>query len=484
MGSELKTKVAAGVAWNIAEKTGSMLLQMAVSIIVARQLMPEDFGVMAILTFFTSIALVLVDSGFSQTLIRKKSIADRDLTSVFFFNLAMSVLLYLLFTAIAPAVAAFYDLDVISKIAPVLFLLLPVNALCSIQNTIFVRQFRFGLLSKATLASSLVGGAAAIVMALSGCGVWSLVGQRLATAAAKSIILWICSDWRPSARISTAPVRRMAPFSLRLLATDIIASVYNNIAQMCIGKVYTPDTLGYFNQAQKFKDLPVTSTMQSIQSVTYPALSKIGGEREKFAESYRLVLTTVAFMMFPLMAGLAAVADDMFMLLLGEKWMPTVPYLRILCITGLFIPLTSISANILKVASDGRIIVRLEIIKKVIMTVVLAVTLMINVEAVAWGLAAMAAVDFIATFIASMRYTSLTALRMVRSLLPVTAVTALMYVVVMLTGEAAGNTFSAWVRMSIKIAAGIAVYISAAFIFRLESAREVRSIAKRLFLKR
>ena len=482
-GGELKNKVAAGVAWNIAEKGGSMLLQMAVSIIVARLLMPEDFGVMAILTFFTSLALVIVDSGFSQTLIRRQNPSDEEFVSIFFFNLAMSAALYVLLTALSPAVAAFYDMPRIADIAPVLFLLLPVSALCSIQNTLFIRQFRFGLLSRATFAASLAGGFAAIVMALAGCGVWSLVGQRLVTAAAKSVILWLCSSWRPSVRARIAPVRDMAPFSLRLLATDIIGAVYNNLAQMCIGKVYPADTLGYFNQAQKFKDLPVTSAMQSVQSVTYPALSTIGSDKARFAESYRQVLTTTAFMMFPAMAGLAATADEMFMVLLGEKWMPTVPYLRILCITGLFIPLTSIAGNILKVASDGHIIVRLEIIKKTIMTVVLASTLMAGVKAVAWGLAAMAAVDFAATFMASTRYTSLTALRMARSLLPVTAVTALMYVAVIFTGRLLGDSPEA-LRLAAKVAAGAVVYISAACVFRLESARETAAIVLKFFRKR
>lgn len=480
MGSELKNKVAAGVAWNIAEKTGSMLLQMAVSIVVARLLMPEDFGVMAIMTFFTSLALVIVDSGFPQTLIRRQNPAPEEFSSVFFFNLIMSAALYVLLTATAPAVAAFYDMPVIADIAPVLFLLLPVNALCSVQNAIFVRGFRFGLLSKATFAASLVGGAAAIVMALAGCGVWSLAGQRLATAAAKSAILWLCSDWRPSARASTAPVREMAPFSLRLLTTDIIGSVYNNIAQMCIGKVYPADTLGYFNQAQKFKDLPVTSAMQSVQSVTYPALSNIRSDRDKFAESYRQVLTVTAFMMFPLMAGLAAAADEMFMVLLGEKWMPTVPYLRILCITGLFIPLTSIAGNILKAASDGRIIVRLEIVKKAIMTAVLAATLTAGVKAVAWGLAAMSAIDFLVTFAATTRYTTLTLPRMVRSLLPAAAVTALMYAAVIFAGQLTGTTHEG-LRLMVKIITGIAVYTSAAFAFRLESVREIRTIVKKIF---
>ena len=481
---ELKDKVAAGVAWSIAEKVGSMLLQMVVSIVVARLLMPEDFGVMAIMTFFTAIALVVVDSGFSQTLIRKENPTDEEYKSVFVFNIAMSVVLYAVLVAISPLVASYYGQPVIARIAPVLFLLLPANALCVIQNTIFTRQFRFGLLSKATFASSLGADIVAIAMALAGCGVWSLVGQRLATLVFKAAILWFASDWRPSsARLTAAPVKEMAPFSLRLLSTDIISTLYNNIAQMFIGKIYSADALGYFNQAQKFKDLPVTSTMQAVQSVTYPALSKIGGDERKFTESYRQVMRDVAFAMFPMMAGIIAVADDLFLLLLGEKWLPTVPYLRILCITGLFYPLAMIAYNILKVRSNGDIILKLEILKKIIMTAILAVTIPQSVEAVAWGLAAMSLCEFVVNFTASQRYTSLSLLRMVRTLLPTLLVTAAMYAAVMLVGRYVAGYGEA-LRLLVKIVTGVVVYVALALAFRLEAAREIITVLQRMAGKR
>ncbi len=477
---ELKEKVAAGVAWSIAEKVGSMLLQMAVSLIVARLLMPEDIGVMAILTFFTAVALVVVDSGFSQTLIRRKdNPTDEEYMSVFMFNIAMSAVLYVVLVAVSPLVAAFYNQPVITEIAPVLFLLLPVNALCVIQNTIFTRQFRFGLLSRATFASSLTAGIVAIGMALAGCGVWSLVGQRLTSMVVKAAILWFCSSWRPGSRFSTAPVREMAPFSLRLMSTDIISSVYNNVASLFIGKIYSADALGYFNQAQKLKDLPVTSTMQAVQSVTYPALSKIDGDERKFAESYRQVMMVVAFVMFPMMAGIVAVADDLFMLLLGAKWMPTVPYLCILCITGLFYPPAMISYNILKVRSDGQIILRLEIVKKIIMTAILVITIPQSVKAVAWGLAAMSLCELIVNFTASQRYVSLSLLRMVRTLLPTIMVTAAMYAVVILIGRSVAGYGEA-LRLLVMIATGVITYIVLALAFRLEAAREIIDVVRRM----
>ena len=475
----LKEKVAGGVAWSIAEKVGSMLLQMVVSIVVARLLVPEDFGVMAILTFFTALALVMVDSGFSQTLIRKESPTPQDYHSVFAFNIAVSVVLYVVLVAVAPAVARYYELPVIADIAPVLFLLLPINALCVIQNTIFTREFRFRLLSQATFTASFVAGVVAVAMALAGCGVWSLVGQRVATLAVKTLILWVRSDWRPSLHFTMKPVREMAPFSFRLLTTDLISSIYNNISQMFIGKIYSADTLGYFNQAQKFKDLPLTSAMQSVQSVTYPALSQIGDQREKFAESYRQVLMVVAFMLMPVMVGIVAVAEDLFALLLGEKWMPTVPYLQILCLMGLFQPLAMIAYNILKVKSNGAIILRLEIAKKALMTLILVVTIPHSVKAVAWGLVAMSFCEFVINFVASMRYASLGVWRMVRTLLPVLLITAAMYAAVLGMGRLMADAGVA-VRLLSEIATGVVVYTLLALALRLEAMGEVGSLIRKI----
>ena len=479
MADRLRDKVAMGVAWSVAEKIGSMLLQVAVSIIVARLLMPDDFGVMAIMTFFTALALVVVDSGFSQMLIRKNAPTADDYKSVFVFNVAVSIVLYVVLTLTAPMVARFYGRDVIARIAPVLFLLLPINAFCVIQNTIFTRRFRFDLLSKINFASSCIAGVIAIAMALAGMGVWALVGQRLGTMAAKAALLWLCSDWRADGAFSGATLRAMSPLYFRLMFTDIISAVYNNVAQLFIGKMYSTDTLGYFNQAQKLKELPVSSAMQSVQSVTYPALSNIKDDAAKFADSYRRVMMVTAFVMFPAMVGMIAVADDMFALLLGERWMPTVPYFRILSLCGVFYPLSMIAYNILKVKSDGSIIIRLEVVKKIITTVILAATIPYSVTAVAWGLVAMTAVEAAVNIAASTRFARIGIFAILRTLAPTALLTAAMYLVV--TGIApciAGLHILA--RLAVEIAAGAAFYLLAALLFRMEALREMKEVVVRL----
>jgi len=476
MRGELRDSVARGMAWSLAEKAGSMLLQMGVSILVARMLSPDDYGVMAILTVFTTLSLVVVDSGFSQTLIRSEHPSPNDYRSVFGFNLVVSVILYGSMAALAPLLADYFGQPVLRKIAPVLFLLLPLNALCVIQQTMYARRLKFDTLSKAVFASTVLGGGVAVAMALTGCGVWSLVGQRLAAMGGKAAMLWALSDWRPTGRFDSRALRSMAPYSLRLMTTDLIATLYNNISQLFVAKMYSTQMLGYFNQGQKLKELPVAATVQSVQNVTFPALSKIRDDAEKFAESYRQLLLTVAFFVFPVMSGLIAVADDLFALLLGEKWMPTVPYFEVLCLSGLFAPLAMVAYNVLKVKSDGNVIVRLEVVKKIFMTAILAVTIPRGVSAIAWGIVAMAVCEAVLNVRATLRFTILPLRRLLGSILPAALLSGAMFGAVALFDRCVALPLP--LDLLSEILVGAAVYAGLALLFRPEAVRILLRMAK------
>lgn len=465
------------MAWSIGEKIGTMLLQAGVSIIVLRQLLPSELGAWGILTALSTVALIVVDSGFSQALIRRTEPAPGEYKSVFLFNIAVSLVLYVLLVTLSPLVSRFYGMPGISVVAPVFFLLLPINALCVIQNTILTRQLRFALMSKVVFMASAVGGLVAVGLAFAGCGLWSFVGQRVTVMAVRTGLLWWYSDWRPSARRDRGALRRMAPYSLNLMATDLISALYNKIPQFFLGKLYPSNVLGYYDQAQKLKDLPVTSTMQAVQGVTFPALSRIGDLPAKLAESYRQVVMVVAYAMFPVVAGLIATAGEFFSVFLGEKWMPTVPFFEVICLTGLFYPVAMVAYNILKVRSDGKIIVRLEIAKKVVMTGIFAVTIPHSVMAVVWGLVAISCCEMAINFLATTRYTTLTLYRFVRTQLPVALVAAAMYGAVMGAGSLLGP--DPLLRLCVKILVGTAVYWGLSALFRLEAYREVVEIVRK-----
>lgn len=478
----MEHKVVSGVVWSFAEKFLTMLVQMVVSIIVARRLMPEDFGVMAILTFFTSVALTIVDSGFSQTLIRKREPSDSDYRSVFLFNVVVALLLYFVLWALAAPIARFYGHSVIRDVAPVLFLLLPINSLCVVQTVMFTREFRFKLLSNIVFFASLVSGVVAVAMAVAGCGIWALVAQRLLQMGIKAVAFWLIRRWRVRGGVSLSALREMAPFSLRLLATDLIASIYNNVAQLFVGKIYSTASLGYYSQAQKLKDLAVISTVQSVQGVTYPALSKLSADEEKFSAGYERIVRLLSFVLFPAMLGLVAISSDMFMLLLGERWMPTVPYFRILALSGMVYPLAMVGYNVLKIKSDGRLVVRLEVVKRVVMTLVLCVTIPTGIEAVAWGMTAMAFVEFLLNSGFALRLMSFGVVRLAKALLP-----SLLLSLVVYFGLEILNLHLAHLSVALRLTADIALavvsYIALAWALRLRAFHEVIDLIKGLIFK-
>lgn len=482
MAERLERKVVSGVAWSLSEKLLTMVIQMAVSIIVARSLSPDDFGVMAILTFFMSVALTIVDSGFSQTLIRKANPTNEEYASVLGFNVVMSLLLYALLVAAAPYVASFYDSSIIEDVAPILFLVLPINSLCVVQTVLFTREFRFALLSKTVFAASLISGIVAIVMAVTGWGIWALVAQRLLMMGIKAVVFWWVRRWRCGVGFSLAALREMLPFSMRLLATDLIAAIYNNVAQLFIGKMHSTNVLGFYSQAQKLKDLPVISTVQAIQGVTYPALSQLADDDDKFDAAYRRIVRLLSYLIFPVMLGLIAIADDMFLLLLGERWMPTVPYFEILALSGMAYPLSVVAYNVLKVRSDGRIIVRLEIVRRVVMTLVLACCIPQGVEAVAWGMSAMAVVDMLLNVVAAGRYTRFGMLSFLQVVLPHLLLAALMFGLLWLLQPYFAGLGLA-LRLGVDVAVGVAIYVVCSLLLRVSAFGESLALLRGLFSK-
>lgn len=475
--SELKQRVASSMAWSLAEKVATTLLQLGVSLVLLSLIGPESYNELALLTALSVVALVLADSGFSQILIRKPHPSESDYKSVFVFNMLASAALYLLIVGVAPVVADYYGQHDFARVAPVFFLLLPLSAAASVHQAIFAREFRFALLSKITFAASAVSGAAAVAMAVAGFGLWSIVAQRVLHVAVRSGAMWWWSGWRPSAPFSARALREMAPNSLRLMASDLISAVYTKLPQLFIGRMYAgTNTLAYYDQAQKLKDSPVASMVAAVQSVTYPALSKIACDREKFAESYRQIIMVVAYVMFPVMLGMSVVADDLFALL-GEKWMPTVPYFEVICGVGLFYPLAIIAYNVLKVKSDGRIVVRIEIVKKVLMTVVFIITVPRSVMAVVWGLVAISVMEFTVNFTATRPLCDLTWWRLVRTMLPIAAVSAAMYLGVLYAGR--WLPAEPLVALVAKVFAGVLIYITLSALFRLEALREVVGLIRK-----
>ena len=478
MAAELKHKVVKGVAWSTVEKIASALLQLAVSLVLLNLLSPEDYGLMAIVAAFPAILMPLVDSGFSQALIRKKTVDDTDYSSVFYVNIVISLVLYAVLVAVAPACGRYFGASDFARIAPILYLLIPINSFSNIQNAILQRSMEFKNLSLYVLVANAVSSGVAIWMAVEGCGVWALVGQRLGVVVVKTALMWIGSSWRPRLLFSMERVRGMFRYGSRILLSDLVSNVYYQISNLFIGKFYTKTDLGYYDRGNKIKEMPVTSTIMAVLSVTFSAFSRQKEDKVKLLMNARKVYILWAFVMFPLMSGLIAVAEDMFRVLLPEVWLPAVPYLRILSVAGLLAPLSVISFNLVKVCDDGNMIFRIEFIKKLIATAILAITIPISVPAIAWGQVAIFVSDMIINCLTAKRYLPEWRLwSRAKDALPYLAVTGLMVGFVWGLGVAgAALSIPLWCVFVSKILLGAGFYALLSELLHLEAWRELKDI--------
>lgn len=478
MATELKHKVVKGVAWQTIEKICSAVLQFVVSLVLLSLLKPSDYGLMAIVAAFPAILMPLVDSGFSQALIRKKDVDDLDYSSVFYVNIAISVALYTILVAIAPACARFFAAPDFVVLAPVLYLLIPINSFSNIQNAILQRTMEFKSLSLYVLIANAVSSALAIWMALEGYGVWALVGQRLGVVIVKTALMWWGSRWRPKFIFSLDRIRGMFRYGSRILLSDLVSNIYYQISNLFIGKYYTKTDLGYYDRGNKIKEMPVTSTIMAVLGVTFSAFSRQKEDKVKLNANARKVYIIWAFVMFPLMCGLIAIAEDMFRVLLPELWLPAVPYLRILSLAGLLAPLSVLSFNLVKVCDDGNIIFLIEFVKKLIATAVLIITIPISVEAIAWGQVVIFVSDMTINCLTARRYVpGWTLWNRAKDALPYLVITGLMVGFVWLLGVGgAAVGVPLWVVLIAKIILGAGFYVLLSQIFRLEAWREVKEI--------
>lgn len=481
---ELKKHVVKGMAWTFAEKVFTALFQMLVGLVLMNFLFPDDYGTIQILVVFTSVCSVFVDSGFSAALIRKPEVTQTEYSAVFFFNVLVASALYIVLLAITPFLSRYYHSPVMLSLAPVLFLLVPVNSLANIQNTMLTRSFDFATISKYTVWATLGGSCAAVIMAITGCGIWSLLGQRLLTPAIKSLLLWLRSDWRPTGRPSLRALRPMTGYSSRLLLSDITNTIYANISELFIGRMYTKNALGYYNRGKQYKDMPVSAVISSVQNVTFPALSKLQDNPAKMRLSAHQVTVVMNFLIYPVMLGLIAIAHDFIDVFLPDRWLPVVPYFQILCLSGLFAPLSVVSYNILKIKSDGKLIFRLEVLKKLIATAILAATIPVSVKAIAWGQTVIYFSDALINTIGAGRFINWSVWHGVKSTAPYMAMSAAMLAAVYGMRTLLLEHAALPLVLLAEILTGLAIYWLLSIALKPEGWREIRIILEQIAANR
>lgn len=383
--SELKQKTVKGVVWSAVERFSVQGIQFVVMIFMARMLTPDDYGLVGMLAVFIAISQSFIDSGFSQALIRKQDRTEVDNSTVFYFNIVLGLLFYCLLFVSAPLIAKFYKEPLLVDLTRVLGLSVLINSFVIVQRALLTVHIDFKTQAKAALVASVVSGAVGLYMASTGFGVWALVAQQLVNLGLNAIMLWILSKWRPQWVYSWTSFRELFSFGSKLLASGLLDTLYKNIYQIVIGKLFSASNLGYYSRASHFAEFPSSNLTGIMQRVTYPILCSIQDDDERLATVYRRFLKLSAFIIFPMMVGLAAVAEPFILVLLGEKWLFSATLLFIICFSRMWYPIHAINLNLLQVKGRSDLFLRLEIIKKMVGVSILCITIPCGLVAMCIG---------------------------------------------------------------------------------------------------
>jgi O-antigen/teichoic acid export membrane protein len=362
--STLKEKTVKGMAWSAIDNFLSLGLNFVIGIIIARQLSPKEYGLVGMIMIFIAICQVFIASGFGAALIRKKNCTQADYSTVFYYNLAISILLYLVLFFSAGLIADFFSEPLLVPIIRVLGIEIIFDASNIIQKTILTKRVDFKLQTRISVISSVLSGIVGIVMAYSGFGVWSLVVKMVLTSFIPAVLLWIWNAWRPSLVFSIQSFKELFGFGSKLLISGLIDTLYRNVYLVIIGKYFSAESLGYYTRADQFRNFPSHSVSNIIGRVSFPVLSNIQEDKVLLKAAYKRLIKSTMLITFVLMLGMAGLSKSMILVLLGDKWLMTAEYLELLCISGMLYPLQVLNLNMLNVSGRSDLFLRLEIIKK------------------------------------------------------------------------------------------------------------------------
>ena len=378
--------VTGNLFWRFAERVLAQLVAFIVSVVLARILEPSAYGTVALITVITSFLQVFVDSGLGNALIQKKDADDLDFSSVFYANICFCATLYFAVCSAAPFIASFYNDISLTPYIRVLGLTVLISGIKNVQQAYVSRHMMFRKFFFSTLGGTIAAGIAGIIMALNGLGVWALVAQQVINLSIDTFILWLTVRWRPIKAFSMNRLKSLFSYGWKLLVSSLLDTGYRDVRQLIIGKVYTSSDLAYYNQGERIPNLIVTNINTSIDSVLLPTMSREQDDRARVKAMTRRSIQVSTYIMAPLMIGLAFAGEPLVSLLLTDKWLPAVFFMRIFCISFMFYPIHTANLNAIKAMGRSDLFLRLEILKKAVGLTALVITMNISVEAMAYSL--------------------------------------------------------------------------------------------------
>lgn len=381
-----KEKAIGGVIWSFVDSIANQGVQFIVGVVLANILSPYEFGLIGILTIFIAVSQSFIDSGFSIALIRKRNCTQEDYSTIFFFNITIACLLYLVLYVLSGPISVFFRIEELMLLTQVLALSLIINSFSIIQRTILIKGIQFKEQAKVSVISSVISGVVAIYMAYVGYGVWSLVALTLLRFGLSGIFFWVWSKWRPKFVFSISSFKELFSFGSKILFSGLIDTIYQNVYFLIIGKYFSAIDLGYFTRASQFQELPSKNLQGIISRVSFPVLSLIQDDKKKLKDASKKLTKSTMLVTFVLMMGLVAIAKPLILVLIGEKWIAVVGYLQLLCFTGMFYPLQSLNLNILNVLGRSDLYLLLEVIKKTLAIPIIAIGIMFGIETMILGM--------------------------------------------------------------------------------------------------
>ena len=471
----LKDKTIKGTIWSAIDNVAQFGVQFVVSIVLARLLSPDDYGLIGIITIFTTVCTAIINGGFSNALIRTQKPTEEDYNTAFICNLLMSILLYAIVFLCSPLIAEFFNRQELVALTRVSSFTMIIGALAIVQQTRLTKRIDFKTQTKITLIASVASGVIGISLALMDFGVWALVIQGIISQMLRTAFLWIFNHWAPSIRFSKESFNRLFGFGWKMMASSILDSLWTQLYQVVVGKFYSPATLGQYTRAKQFSTMFSSNLTTVIQRVTYPVLSDIQDEKERMVAAYRKIIKTTMFMTFALMLALGAVSEPLLYCLIGPKWHEAATYLPLICLVSSLYPLHAINLNMLQVQGRSDLFLGLEIAKKIIGLAPLFVGAFVGIFPMLYATVITNIIAYFLNSYFSGKLLGYSSWMQIRDIAPSFAISMSMAVVVYLLKYL---PLSNWFILPIQIVVGILVFFILCKITKIEEYKEVLNLMK------
>ena len=467
-----KQNIFSNLIWRFLERTGAQVVQFVVAIVLARLLTPEDYGTIALITVFITIMNVFVDSGLGSALVQKKDADNIDFSTVFYTNIVFCLVLYALMFVASPYIASFYKNAELTAVIRVLSITILISGVKNIQQSYVSKTLQFRKFFFATLTGTVTAAVVGIWLAYNGAGVWALVAQQLINLTIDTILLWITVRWYPSFVFSFERLKALFSYGWKLLVSALLDTTYNNLRQLIIGKKYSSQDLAFYNKGNLFPQAIVGNINNAIDSVLLPVMSESQDDKERVKQMTRRAIKTSTYCIAPLMMGLAACAPVIVHLLLTDKWLSCVPYLRIFCITYMFFPIHTANLNAIKALGRSDLFLKLEIVKKIMGLTVLFSTMWFGVMVMAYSLLLTSFLGQIINSFPNKKLLNYGYLEQLKDILPGIALAVFMGVLISFINLL---PVVALLKLLVQIVCGIVVYTIGSALFRLESFNYLKS---------